>query len=416
MDYNQIKGILENGGCTDNKKSTCLRQFSRANYENFDTDQLTNRANSAWKTAQYIIVQDIDEQKRVELLRMWRKLAEDFGNQYLLLKTYTDSKYKIYDCKGSYIGDDSILAQLIEKNRIADAQLDHASPDITHGAGENIILYGVPGCGKSFTIKNEYCDDENYMERIVFHPDYTYSDFVGQVLPHSDGEHISYPFAPGPFTRILRKAVKNPDKEYFLIIEELNRGNAPAIFGEIFQLLDRKNGESEYGINNSDIAKTVYGDETHPVKIPGNLFILATMNTADQNVFTLDTAFKRRWRMKSIPNDITKCKYANHPVCNSNVTWASFLATINNVIISLADSSVSSEDKRLGAFFVQENELSDYDLFGDKVLMYLWNDVVKYDPSQLFRPEYKTLEQLLDGFKDNTFSVFLETIPFEISE
>ena len=97
--------------------------------------------------------------------------------------------------------------------------------------GTNIILYGVPGCGKSHEIKTKYCNDKKYMERVVFHPDYTYSDFIGQILPKTDGENISYPFTPGPFTVILDKAICDPGHMYYLVIEEINRGNAPAFFG-----------------------------------------------------------------------------------------------------------------------------------------------------------------------------------------
>jgi len=134
------------------------------------------------------------------------------------------------------------------------------------------------------------------LERIIFHPDYTYSDFVGQILPRvNEDSSVSYEFTPGPFTNILKKAYLNPEKEYFLIIEEINRGNAPAIFGDIFQLLDRnKDGASEYEITNNDVANIIYGDKNHKVSIPSNMSILCTMNTSDQNVFTLDTAFQRR--------------------------------------------------------------------------------------------------------------------------
>ena len=134
--------------------------------------------------------------------------------------------------------------------------------------GCNVLLYGVPGSGKSWTIEHEYCKPGSIVERLVFHPDYTYSDFIGQILPEvaEDGQ-VSYKFTPGPFTNILREAYNNPTKEYILIIEEINRGNAPAIFGEVFQLLDRKVeirdieddgfpiGTSEYGITNMNIAR-----------------------------------------------------------------------------------------------------------------------------------------------------------------
>lgn len=193
--------------------------------------------------------------------------------------------------------------------------------------GENILLYGVPGAGKSWTIQHEYCDDEKCMERLVFHPDYMYSDFVGQILPivkkDDEGkEKVRYEFKPGPFTKILKKAYEDPEHSYYLVIEEINRGNAPAIFGEIFQLLDRmdedkegfKKGTSEYGITNENVALEVYGDADRKVRIPANLSILGTMNTSDQNVFTLDTAFQRRWIMRMIKNSFTNHKYADNKI------------------------------------------------------------------------------------------------------
>ena len=186
---------------------------------------------------------------------------------------------------------------------------------------QNVIFYGVPGCGKSHRI-NEllHLDDEanglkkEYYKRILFHPEYSYSDFVGQLKPVVAGEKITYDFTPGPFTKILRDAYSDTENNYFLIIEEINRGNAPAIFGDLFQLLDRKDsGVSEYSIDNQDIldyfnreskndksnvtAQIVETIKTDGIRVPKNLTIFATMNTCDQNVFTLDTAFKRRWRM-----------------------------------------------------------------------------------------------------------------------
>lgn len=281
--------------------------------------------------------------------------------------------------------------------------------------GKNIILYGVPGCGKSHEIKTKYCDDKEFMERVVFHPDYTYSDFIGQILPKTDGDTISYPFTAGPFTVILEKAIHHPENMYYLVIEEINRGNAPAIFGEVFQLLDRENGESEYGINNFDIAKYIYGagKEEEEIKIPSNLTILATMNTADQNVFTLDTAFKRRWTLRSIKNDIAGCDHAGTCIEGTKITWRYFAEKINDTIIDINDGSLSSEDTRLGAYFVKEADLKDRKIFAEKVLMYLWNDAFKYDRNKIFKAEYKTLEELLDAFCDSGFVVFNSQLGFD---
>ena len=283
----------------------------------------------------------------------------------------------------------------------------------TDGA-DNILLYGVPGCGKSYTIKTEYCDDDDHMERAVFHPDYTYSDFVGQILPRVDEGHIEYRFEPGPFTRILKKAVETPDESFYLVVEEINRGNAPAIFGDIFQLLDRdESGCSEYGVSNENISNHIYGDATTKIKIPGNLFVLATMNTSDQNVFTLDTAFKRRWTMRMIENNIDACEYADHQICAWGITWGAFARTINQKIIELGENNLSNEDNRLGAYFVREADLNDAERFGEKILMYLWNDAFKFDHDKVFKAEYRTLDELIVGFVRVGFAVFSDDIVFE---
>lgn len=281
--------------------------------------------------------------------------------------------------------------------------------------GSNVIYYGVPGCGKSKYISKHYDINEYNSERVVFHPDYTYSDFIGQVLPDRDDDgHICYPFKEGPLTRILKKAYSNPKETFYFIIEEINRGNAPAIFGDIFQLLDRtEKGNSVYKISNSEIAEVVYGDKNHFVSIPSNLTILATMNTADQNVFTLDTAFKRRWHMKCIPNDFDKCPWGDKKIIDSNITWATFATTINEKIVESQNATVSSEDKRLGAFFVAENELEDADAFSEKVLMYLWNDAFKYKHDTVFKQMYVTLEDLICAYKIGSFeAIFNDTIVF----
>lgn len=282
------------------------------------------------------------------------------------------------------------------------------------GAADNILLYGVPGCGKSYAIKTEYCNDDDYIERAVFHPDYTYSDFAGQILPKVDEGHIEYRFEPGPFTRILKKAVESPDENFYLVVEEINRGNAPAIFGDIFQLLDRdEKGCSEYGVSNENISNYVYGDKTTKIKIPGNLFVLATMNTSDQNVFTLDTAFKRRWTMRMIENNIDACEYADCQICEWGITWGTFVKTINRKITELGENNLSNEDNRLGAYFARKADLSDAERFGEKILMYLWNDAFRFDHDKVFKAEYRTLDELIAGFDRVGFDVFSNDIFFE---
>ena len=294
---------------------------------------------------------------------------------------------------------------------------------------ENILLYGVPGSGKSHEIKTKYCNDEKMMERVVFHPDYTYSDFVGQILPRvekdKDGnEKLKYVFTPGPFTRMLKKAQEDPSNHYYLVIEELNRGNAPAIFGEIFQLLDRKDedefpaeevGESEYGISNYDVAKEVYGDENHPVRIPSNMNILATMNTADQNVFTLDTAFLRRWSTRQIENNFEKSEHSKDMIDGTKVSWGTFATVINDMIIDSNTDMVSSADKCLGIYFAKKKEL-DADKFSEKVLKHLWDNAFRMDPTVIFNESCKSLEDVVSKYETSEADKLESVLRTEVYE
>ena len=280
---------------------------------------------------------------------------------------------------------------------------------------ENILLYGVPGAGKSHEIKTKYCSDEKYMERVVFHPDYMYSDFVGQILPRVENDEagndrLKYIFTPGPFTKMLKKAENDPENYYYLVIEELNRGNAPAIFGEIFQLLDRKDedefpaeevGESEYGISNYEVAKEVYKDQKHPVRIPSNMYILATMNTADQNVFTLDTAFQRRWNMRQIENNFEKSSHSKDIIAGTKVSWGAFATVINDMVIDINVDMASSEDKRLGTYFAKKKEF-EVSRFPEKVLKYLWDDAFKMDKTAIFNENCKSLEDVVVTYETAT--------------
>lgn len=296
-----------------------------------------------------------------------------------------------------------------------DEKKEEKASGVRKTGAENILLYGVPGAGKSHEIKTKYCSDEKYMERVVFHPDYMYSDFVGQILPRvekdeSGNDKLKYVFTPGPFTKMLKKAENDPENYYYLVIEELNRGNAPAIFGEIFQLLDRKEedefpveevGESEYGISNYDVAKEVYKDEAHPVRIPSNMYILATMNTADQNVFTLDTAFQRRWNMRQIENRFDKYEHSKDIIAGTKVNWGAFATVINDMVIDINVDMASSEDKRLGTYFAKKKEL-EANRFPEKVLKYLWDDAFKMDKTAIFNENCKSLEEVIVTYETAT--------------
>lgn len=306
----------------------------------------------------------------------------------------------------------------------------------------NVIFYGVPGCGKSYEI-DEMLKNEKNVSRVLFYPDYSYSDFIGQLLPtvDKDGEKesVTYKFTPGPFIEILEKAIANENEKFYLIIEEINRGNAPAIFGDMFQLLDRnKDCESVYPIDNKQVkdywkeqslnseTKEKYKMILSKLKneklyIPKNLIIFATMNTCDQNVFTLDTAFKRRWVMHRVYNDLNSTdKILKMEIKSAKMdpscTWGRFAKVINDEIINDEDS-LNSEDKQLGAHFVKEFELEDTDcnIFAEKVLMYLWEDVVKFNPHKLFVERIEnfnvnSLENLLNAYKIYGMKVFQQSI------
>ncbi len=398
-------------------------------------------------------------------LRILKSLLSDGMNPYinysntrgLELADGMKEELELYQCRVdaslSLLNTKYIVDQIDDKNE-STYTIEVSEENELYGSrvsgGNNILLYGVPGSGKSYKIEKEYCNDFNFMERVVFHPDYMNTDFVGQILPTVKGEgedkEITYDFTPGPFTRVLKKAIENPGDHYYLVIEEINRGNAPAIFGEIFQLLDRDDvGKSSYEITNYNIANEVFDEKEKPIYLPSNLHILATMNTADQNVFTLDTAFQRRWDMKMIENDVSKAEHASKSILDTNVTWERFNTVINDQIITSSAATLSSEDKRLGAYFVTEEVLKFYskeenlddviqkysindrdadkidkaikDLnsrFGDKVIKYLWDDAFKFSRDELFDVEYKSLEKVLDTFNysvsDERFNVFNQDI------
>ena len=297
------------------------------------------------------------------------------------------------------------------------------------------IFYGAPGTGKSNEIKiltGEGKDgivfSKNFTFRTTFHPDFDYSTFVGAYKPiwNNDKEKIVYEFRPQTFLKAYVAAWTHPNENVALVIEEINRGNCAQIFGDIFQLLDReKNGLSKYPIESdidmkyflsralsgeieepwagiipardidciNDYYSKHYDDAFAKIKsgeiltLPKNLSILATMNTSDQSLFPMDSAFKRRWEWQYMPIVNANKNWVIHLADNyENIDWWEFLERINNVISDLT----TSEDKQLGYFFCQPDEFvspepapdAEPDLisakrFVDKVIFYLWNDVFK---------------------------------------
>ena len=326
----------------------------------------------------------------------------------------------------------------VEEENIHERSIDKFDYSSTKGAAINKIFFGTPGCGKSYHIEHDILGKDNdtkeYIgayskERIIrttFYQDYSNTDFVGQILPkvvkgmNGEKDTVEYIFNPGPFTLALIQAISNPTKKVALVIEEINRGNAPAIFGDIFQLLDRdENGISEYGIVNVSMMDylnayefTVDGEKKRytfsEIKIPGNMDIFATMNTSDQNVYTLDTAFVRRWDKEKIRNSFTNCTFNAMPIPGMpQYTWEEFVTSINKCIAGHLEDLQVNEDKQIGAFFVKESLLAskDAEKFAYKVFDYLWSDVAKLDHGIFFN-HFDTLESLIDAYKTSGVGVF----------
>ena len=281
----------------------------------------------------------------------------------------------------------------------------------------NRIVFGAPGTGKSFGLKKD-CDNllkdtEGSYERVTFHPDYSYSQFVGTYKPvmDIDGKSIKYDFVPGPFMRVYVEALRsgrtdNP-QPHLLLIEEINRAKVAAVFGDVFQLLDRDAaGVSEYEIQASEDIRRYLADKLggnpdnyQKIRIPNNMFIWSTMNSADQGVFPMDTAFKRRWNFEYLGinknedqiSGIGKIKLAGS---DETVEWNILRRAINAKMSS--EQFNINEDKLMGPFFLSKKIIASdengmiinsdkfVDAFKSKVIMYLYEDAVKQGKHRFF--------------------------------
>lgn len=281
--------------------------------------------------------------------------------------------------------------------------------------GINCIFYGAPGTGKSYRVHNE-CTLSSDTFVTVFHPDTQHADFVGSLKPVTESGNVVYRFRAGPFTDALVHALMNPDRKVTLVIEEINRASAAAVFGELFQLLDRNpDGGSTYSIRAADpdmlgYINHVLEDKGFPsldvLRIPANLSLLATMNSSDQAVMPLDTAFKRRWRFEYLPIDFSAAGIpqteltlvtTNGPV---TLTWPALAESINAVLV---DCDVA-EDRLLGPFFLSARELEDEErarsALGGKLFIYLWDDVLRHHGhDRIFSSVYKTYGALSAAFR-----------------
>ncbi|MGE6244436.1 McrB family protein [Psychrobacter proteolyticus] len=255
----------------------------------------------------------------------------------------------------------------------------------------NTIYYGAPGTGKSRKVTDLLEDvSREYKETVTFHPDYDYVSFVGGYKPISEkdsngDESIKYKFVPQVFTNIYVNAWKNPQEQFYLVIEEINRGNCAEIFGDIFQLLDQN---QKYTVTPSSELKAYLVQELSEhlegiadgLKMPNNLSILATMNTSDQSLFPMDSAFKRRWDWEYIPINYDK---SNNPSSEFIVefddgTYFSWLDFIGKVNAKIKDNHNLGMDKCIGNYFINPTDnIISLNTFINKAIFYLWNDVFK---------------------------------------
>ena len=296
-----------------------------------------------------------------------------------------------------------------------------------------IIYYGAPGTGKSHRIKKELKEmnvPEKNIFRTTFHPDSDYSSFVGAYKPTmkpvadeykavvGKDEEIAYSFVPQTFIKAYMQAYLNPNQYIYLIIEEINRGNCAQIFGDLFQLLDRdENGVSEYPIKaDSDLRTYLEGElgvghdgiKDGELCLPSNLYIWATMNTSDQSLFPIDSAFKRRWDWEYEP-----IKYKNTDwvieIGDNKYSWTSFQHIINDKIFE----ATSSEDKMLGDYFVKPcNNVISEKQFINTVLFYLWNDVCKDGDGDIFRTEDNKDVKFSDMYNDNGTVILISMMKY----
>lgn len=284
--------------------------------------------------------------------------------------------------------------------------------------------------------------------RTTFHPDYDYAQFVGAYKPKKEGNAITYSFVPQVFAKAYAAAWKQyfaagnastADNQVYLVIEEINRGNCAQIFGDIFQLLDRDSeGFSQYSIDadcdfaewhkEDSILKTVWSDYETKVgdgklKLPPNLNILATMNTSDQSLFPMDSAFKRRFDWEYVPisftdekgNEKEAAKYEiDVPDANGkNYLWKNFVEAVNDKILDLTES----EDKQLGEFFIKPDNgnVISKERFLGKVMFYLWNEVCKdeHKNGSFFKMEdgnYFTFQDLYKKEKGDYLKRFMDEL------
>lgn len=317
----------------------------------------------------------------------------------------------------AFATDKELMAQAL---RLAsDAQLNPAASGISMGA-VNLIVYGAPGTGKSRYIDDSYPN----ITRVVFHVNYSYSDFIGSFIPvtlYKDtdatlkllsgdivelGEPlIDFRFAPGPFIETIINSLRNPENMYTLVIEEINRVSVASVFGDMLKLLGRdSDGNSEYKIKPSKelnlfllSQNNIASSLKNGLFIPSNMNIVATLSSADQGVFILDSAFMQRWKFKYIPIIEQGFIHENVmvPYGGELFKWKHLLKCVNN---RLKDLKVD-EDRLIGPYFINSDEISDNNSIKYKLLLYLWDDLLRHK-REAFSGGIRTRFQLLRAYSN----------------
>ena len=337
----------------DHEKASIHPDFKKNLNDKYDWKNFRS-AFSIWLAKDYVFSQKKDSKAVVDEVNAFH--GNRFGVEIASLLDLTFTQYeKFVDGVDEQFSDiqpdlvDLAIDPLDDGN-----SLDKNTPT-TMGAGRNLLIYGAPGTGKSHMV--DILVGKINLERTVFHPDMQNSDFFGSLKPRSVGDEVRYEFAPGPFAKILKMAIENPDDHYHLVIEELNRAPAAAVFGELFQLLDRNDdGSSTYQISfpNPESSKWMLSDdgpEIEKLYIPSNLSLVATMNSADQGVYPLDTAFRRRWEQEYLPlygdnkRPVGTLDFVNGSGVLRTVEWRIFVKAINDWLIEKVDVA---EDRLLG--------------------------------------------------------------------
>lgn len=427
MDYSSIKAGLE-GFVERYDSQTFIGSYRETNRSSLLNDGLSTRANSLWKMAEYVVAKYDNTTDPIDnYIKGWKQLASGANNQYLLIEE-SKEVWAVYNAQGERLGGEDYIRILFEKKKKQRSFSNNTENGNVKDSPQPLqqIFYGAPGTGKSNEIKRLTGDgtfSKNLTFRTTFHPDSDYSSFVGAYKPIWKDDKIVYDFRPQTFLKAYVAAWTHPTKEVALVIEEINRGNCAQVFGDIFQLLDReKNGLSKYPIEadmdmkdflkrafNSGVSEpwvgtfsednrdeideyyvTHYDNAFEKIKngeilaLPKNLSLLATMNTSDQSLFPMDSAFKRRWDWSYQPIvDEQKGWKIKIGEKYEPIDWGEFLQRINKVIADLT----TSEDKQLGYYFCMPDEKdvpADTELkvisaktFVGKVIFYLWNDVFK---------------------------------------